>query len=214
MSRATVVAQGASHWAALMLALSLAIWFTETPAQAQASPGLEHTPYGVRAQEGGETLEITALREDAVRVRMWQGTAEPEDASWAILPEALHRRAKVIAEAAGFSTGKLHAAIGPYLALTVTDNAGQIFTSRKSRVSAMHRMIPAWPAITRQDAGGPDLRRRSVARQVRVSGVYAAQHPAVVGLSVCGLSQGWRSGLLERHERARSLRHADKDHAG
>jgi Galactose mutarotase-like len=126
MSRATVVAQGASHWAALMLALSLAIWFTETPVQAQASPGFEHTPYGVRAQEGGETLEITALREDAVRVRMWQGTAEPEDASWANLPEALHRRAKVIAEAAGFSTGKLHVAIGPYLALTVTDSAGQV----------------------------------------------------------------------------------------
>jgi alpha-glucosidase len=121
-----VVAQRASHWAALMLALSLAICVGQAPLEAQASPGLEHTPNGVRAQQDGETLEVTALRDDVVRVRMWQGEAEPEDASWAIRPEALHSRAKVIAEAAGFGTGKLHVAIGPHLALTVTDNAGQV----------------------------------------------------------------------------------------
>ena len=125
-SRASVVAQGALHWVALILALSLAICVSEAPLEAQASTGLEHTPNGVRARQGGETLEVTALRDDVVRVRMWQGGAEPEDASWAILPEALHRHAKVIAETAGFSTGKLHVAIGPYLALTVTDNAGQV----------------------------------------------------------------------------------------
>jgi alpha-glucosidase len=114
------------HLAALMLVLSIATLITEAQMQAPAPVAFEHTANGVRAQQGGETLEVTALRDDVIRVRMWQDGAEPEDASWAILPEALHSRAKVIAEAAGFSTGKLHVAIGPHLALTVTDNAGQV----------------------------------------------------------------------------------------
>jgi alpha-glucosidase len=125
-SRAIVVAQGVLQSAALMLVMSLATCVTEVPLQAQTAAAFEHTPNRVRVQQGGETLEVTALRDDAIRVRMWQGGAEPEDASWAILPEALHSRAKVTTEAAGFSTGKLHVAIGPDFALTVTDNAGQV----------------------------------------------------------------------------------------
>ena len=32
--------------------------------------------------------QVTALRDDVLRVRLWKGDAVPEDASWAVLPQA------------------------------------------------------------------------------------------------------------------------------
>ncbi|MGI4827806.1 MAG: TIM-barrel domain-containing protein [Janthinobacterium lividum] len=87
---------------------------------------LIHLSNGLRAHAGEQTVEIITLREDVIRVRAWQGSAEPENSSWAVLPEALHSTATVTPEANGFSTGKVHVALGPGLALTVTDNAGNI----------------------------------------------------------------------------------------
>ncbi len=71
-------------------------------------------------------MEITTLRDDVIRVRSWHGAAEPENSSWAVLPEALHSTARASPEPDGFSTGKLHVALGPDLTLTVTDNAGNV----------------------------------------------------------------------------------------
>jgi alpha-glucosidase len=71
-------------------------------------------------------MEITTLRDDVIRVRSWQGTAEPENSSWAVLPEALHSTACASPEPDGFSTGKLHVALAPGLTLTMTDNAGNV----------------------------------------------------------------------------------------
>ena len=95
-------------------------------AQTPANPGLERLANGVRAHHGDQTLEITTLRDDLLRVRSWQGTAEPENSSWAVLPEALHSTANVTSEPAGFSTGKLEVALSPDLLLTVKDSAGNI----------------------------------------------------------------------------------------
>jgi alpha-glucosidase len=97
-------------------------------ATAQISDGtdLERLANGVRVHSGDQTMEITTLRDDVIRVRSWQGTAEPENSSWAVLPEALHSMAQATPEPAGFSTGKLHVALGPGLMFTVTDNTGNI----------------------------------------------------------------------------------------
>ena len=107
------------------LLLSMPMWSSGDKLQAQA-PILQHTPSGIRAQQEGSTLDVAALREDSVRVRVWHGPIEPEDASWAILPGALRSRARVTSEPSGFSTGKLHVTVGPHLKLTMTDSAGNI----------------------------------------------------------------------------------------
>ena len=54
-----------------------------------------------------QTLQVTALRDDILRVRLWKGNAEPEDASWAVLPESRASRVPVTAEARGFATKAL-----------------------------------------------------------------------------------------------------------
>jgi alpha-glucosidase len=97
-------------------------------ATAQISDGtdLERLANGVRVHSGDQTMEITTLRDDVIRVRSWQGTAETENSSWAVLPEALHSMAQATPEPAGFSTGRLHVALGPGLMFTVTDNTGNI----------------------------------------------------------------------------------------
>lgn len=88
--------------------------------------GLEHLTDGVRMSADGQVMQITAVRDDVVRVRVWKSGAEPEDASWAVLPSALHSRVPVTSEASGFGTGKLHVALGPNLSLVVTDRAGHM----------------------------------------------------------------------------------------
>src|SRR6478752_197289 len=45
-------------------------------------------PEGIEVQAGSATIRITALRDDIVRFRIAPGSALPEDASWAVLPEA------------------------------------------------------------------------------------------------------------------------------
>jgi alpha-glucosidase len=74
----------------------------------------------------GLTLEVTALRDDVLRVRMWKGTAEPEDASWAVLPSARSSRVAIVAESRGFSTGKLRVTVDDQLQVTVADLAGNV----------------------------------------------------------------------------------------
>ena len=110
---------------ALSAALLSAATLTAT-AQVPATADLQRLTNGVRAHRGDQTIEITTLRDDVIRVRSWQGTAEPENASWAVLPEALHSTARVTPDASGFSTGKLRVALSPELLLTVTDNSGNI----------------------------------------------------------------------------------------
>src|SRR5277367_4841101 len=64
-------------------------------------------PAGMRTTSNGVTLEVTALRDEVLRVRMWKGDDAPEDASWAVLPQARTSSVAVTAEPQGFSTKAL-----------------------------------------------------------------------------------------------------------
>ncbi len=74
----------------------------------------------------GVTLQVNALRDDVVRVRMWKGKAVPEDASWAVLPLARTSSAPVTAEAHGFATKVLRVKVEDGLRITVTDLQGVV----------------------------------------------------------------------------------------
>ena len=81
---------------------------------------------GLTAVADGVTLQVNALRDDVLRVRMWKGDAVPEDASWAVLAEARTSSVPVTAEARGFSTKALRVSVDDHLLLTVTDLQGNI----------------------------------------------------------------------------------------
>jgi alpha-glucosidase len=86
---------------------------------------LHPTPNGLTATANNTTLEVTALRDDVLRVRMWKDK-EPEDASWAVLPSARTSTVPVTAEPTGFATKALRVTIDPQLLLTVSDLAGNV----------------------------------------------------------------------------------------
>ncbi len=81
---------------------------------------------GFTATADGTTLEVTALRDDVLRVRAWRGRNKPEDASWAVLPEARTSAVPVTKAAQGFATKALRVSVGPRLELTVSDLQGNI----------------------------------------------------------------------------------------
>jgi alpha-glucosidase len=88
---------------------------------------------GIEIRSGSAILEITALREDLLRVRVGASGTLPEDASWAVLPASRAAKVEVKAEssatAVGFTTARLHVSLqrNP-LSLTVTDLAGNILS--------------------------------------------------------------------------------------
>ena len=51
-------------------------------------------PTGIEVQAGAAIMRITALRDDIIRVRI-APEALPEDASWAVLPEARNKSVNV-----------------------------------------------------------------------------------------------------------------------
>ena len=86
---------------------------------------------GIEIRSGAAVMQITALRDEVIRVRVGSAGQLPEDASWAALPSS--RTASVIvtpesnAGAVGFKTAKLHVAVHKDpLGLAVTDNAGHV----------------------------------------------------------------------------------------
>lgn len=84
------------------------------------------TASGLTAVADGVTLEVTALRDDVLRVREWKGDAVPEDASWAVLAPSRTSRVPVTAEAHGFATKSLRVSVDAGLLLTVADLEGNI----------------------------------------------------------------------------------------
>ena len=90
-------------------------------------------PNGIEIRSGSAIMQVTALRDDVLRVRVGAKGTLPEDASWAVLAPA--RTAKVAVKpestpaSVGFITAKLHLTIqrSP-LVMTVTDLAGNIIT--------------------------------------------------------------------------------------
>lgn len=88
-------------------------------------------PNGLTATINGASVEITALRPDVIRVRVGRNHALPEDASWAVLPEA--RKATIAVEAdssadtVGFHTTALRVSLERKTGmLRVTDPEGHL----------------------------------------------------------------------------------------
>ena len=93
--------------------------------------GAHTLPNGIEIHSGPAVMQVTALRDDVLRVRVGAKGILPEDASWAVLNRAriakVDVKAESTAQAVGFSTAKLHVSItrSP-LAMTVTDMAGNV----------------------------------------------------------------------------------------
>jgi alpha-glucosidase len=88
-------------------------------------------PNGVAIDNGSLREEITALRENVLRIRIGRDGTMPEDASWAVLPDARHSRVQVTPASSptsiGFRTHSLAIEITRSdLRLTVYDLSGKI----------------------------------------------------------------------------------------
>lgn len=88
-------------------------------------------PDGIAVQAGSAREEITAIRDNIIRVRATHSGPLPEDSSWAVLPEALHSHIKVTPKSSqdsiGFRTPSLDVQLcRKDLLLTVRDLSGKI----------------------------------------------------------------------------------------
>jgi alpha-glucosidase len=95
-------------------------------------------PNGIDFRAANTHEQITALRDDLLRVRIVPGGGFPEDASWAVLPEARTSSATVTPEitptSAGFRTSVLRVVVDrKTLRMTILDHAGNILNEDASR---------------------------------------------------------------------------------
>jgi alpha-glucosidase len=91
------------------------------------------TSNGIEIHCGTAVLQITALRDDVLRVRVGPAGQLPEDASWAVLPASRTASVAVTPESnsttVGFKTAKLIVSVQKDpLELTVTDLNGHVIT--------------------------------------------------------------------------------------
>ena len=94
------------------------------------SSGLTHRADGVDARRGSVLLQVTALTDEIVRVRVGRAGSLPEDASWAVLPAMRARHVAVAPIGDGFATRSLRVTVDPAtLKLNVTDPAGNSIVS-------------------------------------------------------------------------------------
>ena len=90
---------------------------------------------GIEIHAGAAVMQITALRDDVLRVRVGPSGQLPEDASWAVLPAARTASVAVKAEnsfsTVGFRTAKLRVSVRKDpLELTVTDMNGRVVAAQ------------------------------------------------------------------------------------
>jgi len=86
---------------------------------------------GIELRDGSMLMQITALREDVLRIRASRTGVLPEDASWAVLPEALKASATVVQDSdpasVGFHTESVSVSVNRASGLlTVRDTAGNV----------------------------------------------------------------------------------------
>jgi alpha-glucosidase len=98
--------------------------------------GSRATANGVEIRSGNALLQIGALRDDVVRVRVGPTGQLPEDASWAVLPASRTASVAVTPEtsasAVGFKTAKLVVSVRKDpLELTVTDTSGHVIFAQQ-----------------------------------------------------------------------------------
>jgi hypothetical protein len=117
----------------LFLAGIVLLNFAGARAQSRAAtgsaPAVTPLANGIEVSCGETHERVTALRDDVLRIRLWRGENPPEDASWAVLPQAREALAAVISAAdpthPGFRTHALSVEIDPgTLELTIRDLNG------------------------------------------------------------------------------------------
>ena len=120
-----------------LLTLACALSFT---ALAQQTQFLDHvdssTPSasGLQIRSGAAVIIIAALRDDVIRVRVGPKSEAPEDASWAVLPNARSSTVNVTPTpesdtAIGFSTAKLRVSVAKATCrITISDSAGNVIS--------------------------------------------------------------------------------------
>ncbi len=107
--------------------LPAAEWAQANPPLSASGATVSNLPNGIEVDQALLHEQITALRDDVLRIRIWRGETLPEDASWAVLPEARHASVPVTIESAGFRTRSLIVGIDPQtLEVTVSNRAGDV----------------------------------------------------------------------------------------
>ena len=130
--------------AAVGLTLLLAVGILPTSASAQgetigSAEGVSFSkitsvtpvPNGMELHDGPLIMRITALRDDVLRIRASRTGVLPEDASWAVLPEARMATAAVVQDnepnSAGFHTASIRIAVDRASGLlTLKDLQGKV----------------------------------------------------------------------------------------
>ena len=115
----------------LLLVFALALSLRAQNIVLDHATGSTPLPDGIEIQAGDAREQITALRDDVLRVRIAPHGQMPEDASWAVSAENRHSSVPVTpvtsAASIGFRTRSLSVEVDPKtLRLTVRDLAGNI----------------------------------------------------------------------------------------
>jgi alpha-glucosidase len=112
--------------ASVALAIAL-VPAASASAQPAAAATMAALPSGLNVHNGGLALQVTALTDSILRVRIAQRGALPEDASWAV-PAAMRAASVSVRRTSdGFATGALAVHIDPAtLRFTVTDSSGKL----------------------------------------------------------------------------------------
>lgn len=105
--------------------LLISVLFSSLRAVTQ-SMQIKALPDGEEFGTGGTVLQVIALREDVLRVRMWHDEKVSEDVSWAVFPEARNAHVSVSHIDGGFETSVLKIKVDSSLRLTVSDRSGHI----------------------------------------------------------------------------------------
>ena len=85
---------------------------------------------GLEARQGETVLQVTALTDSILRVRISPTGAFPGDASWAVSKAVRDRQAHVTPQANGFATDRLQVRVDPEtLRLEVRDKGGRVITA-------------------------------------------------------------------------------------
>jgi alpha-glucosidase len=105
-------------------------------AQSQQPLRSKVLPNGIEIASQGTVIQVTALRDDVLRVRAAHDGPMPEDSSWAVLPAARTASVQTVPETAGgnigFRTAALRVQFDADLRLTVSDLQGNVL-QRDSR---------------------------------------------------------------------------------
>lgn len=129
---------------------------TDEPVRpAVASVVLRALPNGIEARRGAVVMQVTALTDDIIRVRVGRNGTLPEDASWAVPREMRSRHAAVTQLQSGFATQSVRVSVDPSsLGINVTDRTGKMIVGDASnpltlsgRAFALRKALPAGERI-------------------------------------------------------------------